>query len=242
MEERRRFLTGPGGKHLLYAIGSSTSVFAWGKPPYDPDHRNGSMFFIDTGRGLFGVTAKHVFEDYERCVAERHVVCQIDNLVFNPIGRLVSRGVQCDVATFRITPEEFKQLGRLTTPWPPVMPKVGEAVILAGLPGIEKKFPDHGYIYFGKVVLIATVDSVSDREISFVRPPDDQVIDTLGKGLPPRNYNMAGMSGGPMATLLETSGVLSWAVSGIISEAHQDYEILKAARADFINDRGTVTC
>lgn len=242
LEERRRFLKGPGGKQLLYALGNSTSAFSWGRPPHDPDHRNGSIFFVNTGRALFGVTAKHVYEKYEQCVVERPVVCQIDNLVINPIERLVSKGVDCDIATFKITPEELKKLGRMTTPWPPVLPKVDEAVILAGLPGIEKRFPDLGYVDFGKVVLIAQVNSISDREISFVRPPDEDVIDTLGKGLPPRHYDMGGMSGGPMATLLERGGIISWAVSGVISQAHQDLEILKAGRADFIDANGEVTC
>lgn len=235
-------MKGPGGKQLLYVFGGSTSAFSWGQPPHDPDHRNGSMFFIETGQGLFGVTARHVYEDYERCAAERPVVCQIDNLLFNPVGRLVSKGVQCDIATFKITPEELKSLGRLTTPWPPVLPKVGEAVILAGFPGIEKRFPDIGYVDFGKVVFIAKVSSVNDREISFVRPPDEDVIDTLGMGLPPRFYDMGGMSGGPMAALLERNGIMSWALSGVISEVHQGFEILKAARADFIDDSGQVTC
>jgi hypothetical protein len=53
---------------------------------------------------------------------------------------------------------------------------------------------------------------------------------------------MGGMSGGPMVTLLERGGIISWAVSGVISEAHRDLEILKAVRADFIDTNGKVTC
>jgi hypothetical protein len=90
---------------------------------------------------------------------------------------------------------------------------------------------------------LAIVDSVSERDISLVTPPPDQLLDILGKGLPLPGYDLAGMSGGPMAILVETrAGIVKWQLAGIIYECHPTFEILKAARADSIHDDGTVDC
>jgi hypothetical protein len=240
LEIKRKFLSGPGGKELLYSIGNSVSALHWGKPIEGGVHSNGSMFFLDTGNGIFGVTAKHVFEEYERSLGESHVVCQIDNLLFNPIERLVSKGIDSDIATFKITAGELKQLGRITTPWPPIIPTEGQAVLLAGFPGCEKKFTSTSSVDFGKLVQLARVDSVNSRDISFVRPSNSDLIDTLGLGLPQRQYNMGGLSGGPMAIVRDVGNILSWAVSGVVYESHDIYEITKAARADAIEADGNV--
>jgi hypothetical protein len=50
------------------------------------------------------------------------------------------------------------------------------------------------------------------------------------------------MSGGPMAALLESGGILLWRLSGVIYEWSPTWEIMFAARADRINDDGTVMC
>ena len=241
-EERSRFIKGTGGKELLRTISNSVSALQWGSPPADHNHRNGSIFFIDTGQGIFGVTARHVYEDYERSLAERYVSCQIDNLRFDPIERLVSKGIECDVATFRIEASELKRLERLTIPWPPKMPMVGNAILFAGIPGCEKRFPELNRVDFGKYVAMAGVTSVSDRDISIVLPPNEDIFDTLEVGLPPRQYDMGGMSGGPIAVVMDNANILSWALSGVIYESHQDFEIVKACRADFIDEDGLISC
>jgi hypothetical protein len=241
--ERHRFLRSEGGKQLLLAIGESVSAIHWGNPrdgAAHSKHNNGSIFFINTGKGIFGVTAKHVYHGYVQRALEEPVVCQIDNLRFDPIQRLVSEGHQCDIAIFRLTDAELGGLGRLTVPWPPLIPKVGHAVLLAGLPGQEKKFPGRNVVNFSKYVAMPKVSSVNERDISMLLPPDDQLIDTLGLGLPPRQYEMAGMSGGPVALVTDSSGILAWRFSGVIYESHSSFEIVKAARADVISENGLV--
>lgn len=214
----------------------SVSILHWASAR--DDHRNGSMFFIDTGAGLFGVTAKHVYEDYKRVVADGYVLCKIDGIPFDPIGRLVSAGTMYDVATFEITEQELQTLGRLTTPWPPVIPQVGQAVLLGGFPGCEKSFSGSNSIDLRIYTAKWIVDSVSERDISIVRPPDNEVLDVHGRGFPKRQYDFGGMSGGPVVIWLDGEHIASWALSGVIYELHQNLEILKAVRADFISEDG----
>jgi hypothetical protein len=107
--------------------------------------RQGSMFFLDCGRGPFAVTAAHVFDEF---LGDRqtHRVrsCQIGNLGFNPEERLIASGThqRIDIATFRVTPEEIATTGKRIVQgtdgaWP-APPNVGEAVFFGGFPGVER--------------------------------------------------------------------------------------------------------
>jgi hypothetical protein len=116
-EERHRFLRGDGGKALLRSIGESVSALHWAPPHAPAAHHNGSIFFINTGQGIFGITAKHVYEGYLLDATQRGpVICQIDNMRFEPIQRFVSQGEKCDIATCRITEAELRELDRMTIP------------------------------------------------------------------------------------------------------------------------------
>jgi hypothetical protein len=244
MDEKRRFLQGDSGKVLIQAIANSVAVLSWWGAAGHGRHYNGSMFFVNTGKALFGVTAKHVYEEYESCAVQYPVTCQIDNLPFNPISRFISRGVDCDVVTLRITQAELDELKRLTIPWPPVIPDKNQIVLYAGFPGIEKKFPKERHVDYGIYTCWTGVHSVNERDFNLVRDPDHEEIDTLQKGLPPRYYEMGGMSGGPVAILLEKpeTGIMFWRLAGIIYESHPGFEIMKAVRADCINDDGQINC
>jgi hypothetical protein len=217
----------------------SVSVLHWASAP--DDHRNGSMFFIDTGAGVFGVTAKHVYDEYLSAAAEKYVLCKVDGMRFDPIERLVSAGVMCDVVTFKISNEELRTLDRLTTPWPPVVPEVGQAVLLAGFPGCEKSFSGSNSIDLRMYAAKWIVDSVSERDISIVRPPDSEVLDIHGKGFPEHQYDFGGMSGGPVVIVIDGGHIFSWALSGVIYELQQSLEIFKAVRADVISEDGRLT-
>jgi len=150
-------------------------------------------------------------------------------------------GRDCDLATFELTQAELRELDRITVPWPPVIPAVGQVVLLAGVSGATKKSPAPGYIDLGYYTAFACVDSVSDRYISSVIPPSDGLLDVLGKGLPPDGYDLGGTSGGPVATLHE-GRIVSWQLSGAICECHPTFNIVKAARADMIKADGAIDC
>jgi hypothetical protein len=88
------------------------------------------------------------------------------------------------------------------------MPLVGQSVLLAGLPGVEKTFPRSSHVDFGKYLAMAAVSCVSELDFSIIVPPNSELIATLGLGFPPRQYNMGGMSGGPLAIVTDGRGYL----------------------------------
>jgi hypothetical protein len=102
-------------------------------------------------------------------------------------------------------------------------------------------FSDHPQLLMTLCLAMAAVSCVSELDFSIIVPPNSELIDTLGLGFPPRQYNMGGMSGGPVAIVTDGSGILAWRLSGIIYESRSDCEVLKAVQADFIRGDGTVS-
>jgi hypothetical protein len=154
--------------------------------------------------------------------------------------RLIFSGNELDLVTFEIRSAEFDRLDRRTVQWPPSIPRVGQSVIMAGFPGVGKRLTGPSTATFGLFHALTGVDSVNEGDISMVRPPDDEVVDVAGKGLPPRAFDMGGMSGGPVFAVLENAGIVSWFLAGVIYECHINLEITKAVRADRIDENGMV--
>jgi hypothetical protein len=97
------------------------------------------------------------------------------------------------------------------------------------------------HVDFSFYLAMGAVENVSDSDISWHKPPNENLQDTLGLGLPPPEYNLAGMSGGPVTALFESpSGIASWALAGIIYECQASWEIVKAVRADRIGADGII--
>lgn len=226
-------------RELFGTVQQSTSVLSWGNSGRVSN--NGSVFFIDTGKVLMAVTARHVYHAYVEAALKAPHLCYIDNLPFDPIRTFLSEGKDVDIATFRITPAELKTLGELTMPWPPIIPEPGKSVILAGWPGVGRSSPAPAKVHFRCYIAMFGVDNVNDLSISMMKPPNSELVDIVGKGLPPAQFDIGGMSGGPIAAVLKTpSGLITWQLSAVIYEGHQTFEIFKGARADFIGDDGNV--
>ena len=213
----------------------------WGNPTRGVPS-NGSIFFVDTGKSLVAVTARHVYEaSCETALQDPRVVCQIDNLRFDPRQRVIALGRDCDMATFAFRKDDLAEIGKTTVPWPPVVPVEGAIVLFAGLPGETKKSPEPGHVEGGYLTGLARVDSINDRDISCVIPPNELLLDVIGKGLPPPDYDLGGMSGGPVAVVSDTdSSILSWSIAGVIYECGGSFRIIKAVRADRIGDDGVI--
>jgi hypothetical protein len=116
-------------------------------PLYALSH-NGSMFFLDCGRGAFAVTAAHVYESYLEHVHKRRVRgVQVGAVGFDPRERLIASGkrlgLNIDIATFRVTPAEISATGKKIIrgtdgPWPPP-PNKGDVVCRYGSLGVTRR-------------------------------------------------------------------------------------------------------
>ena len=114
-------------------------------------------------------------------------------------------------------------------------------MVFAGVPGFARSNPAPGVAGFSCYVGMFPVDNVNERSISMIRPPRDEMVDIMGKGLPPDALDIGGMSGGPIATMqITTSGIVVWNIAAVIYEGHQSFDIIKGMRADLIDENGIV--
>jgi hypothetical protein len=220
--------------------------------------RNGSAFFLDAGKGPFGVTAQHVIQGWREDRARKNVVAlQMAGIPFDPEGKnkIIAEHAGIDIATFRISPEEIKLTGKTVlkgyqSHWPPQPPLEGRGVYFAGFPGVEKLWLSQRDISFGIAPGGGVANSVSEDNVSSLIDRE-KIIPVLGDGIPPENYNFQGISGGPMLSVIEYKGLIrSWALAGVIyegpntsekpGEAIPGLEIVRARRAHYIFPDGSL--
>jgi hypothetical protein len=86
---------------------------------------NGSCFFLDFSGQLFLVTAAHVYDGYldgKQKSGTKNIVCQIDNIPFDPEAKLHSYNRDLDIATFGFSYDDLIKMGKQATSgsrWPP---------------------------------------------------------------------------------------------------------------------------
>jgi hypothetical protein len=216
----------------------------------DPDRsrtdriRNGTTFFLECGHGAFGVTAGHVYDEFA-AHAERGARCRIgESPVCDLRDRLISRGTTTDIATYRVTTEEVCQFGGAILTgyqdqWPPKAAEVDRGVLFAGFPGMARELPTEYHIEWGIYSALGIASSVSLRDVSCLLERHEWVP-TQGAIEPEEGYDLGGISGAPMLALVD-GDVVGWRLAGVIYECSREIgEIVRAARADYIEADGSV--
>lgn len=249
----RAVMAGGLGRAELEFVASLTAPLFWVIQHDDGAYqvRNGSAFFLDAGNGPFAVTAHHVLEGWRRHRESDNVVAfQIGDETLDLAGRnaIIATHAGMDIATFRITAEEVAAIGHTVltgcqNEWPPQPPEEGRGVYYAGFPGAERIWLSQNEISFGVAPTGGVASSVSEKDVSSL-VSREHLIDVMGCGDLPENYDCGGMSGGPMLMVVERRGLRSWALAGVIYEGPNPspgdsggiagLEMIKARRAHFI--------
>ncbi len=252
---------GDFGRELADAIVSYATPILWSAGAtvggMDDEINNGTTFFLDCGRGPFGVTAGHVYEDYKARAAAAGVPCQIGlgqpgrvSRRFDLRERLIARSESPDIATYQISPEEIARTGArvvTVTEWPPRVPSVDDTVAFAGFPGSGRMIVSPGQLSFEPFHGAAFVEDVSLERIA-CPIPREWVIPIRGRRFPGPGDDDPGMSGGPLFCV-ERGAILSWRLVGVIcdgggggfeGEGGPFLDVLFGARADLINADGTI--
>lgn len=246
MDEARRLVQGPFGRALHEAVHQYIRPLWWFDPNRSgPDRiRNGTTFVLDCGHGPFGVTAGHVYDEFAMH-AERGARCRIGaGPVWDLRPRLISRGKQVDIATYRVTAEELRQLGGVILTgyqegWPPKPAEANRGLIFAGFPAVERQLLDEQHIEWGIYSALGIASSVSDRDVSCLLERHEWVP-TPGAPPPQEGYDLGGMSGAPVLSIVH-GDVFGWRLAGVVYECSREIgEIVRAVRADFIGVDGTV--
>ncbi len=218
--------------------------------------RNGTAFFLNTGERFIGVTAHHVIAGYLESDARKGPLTLTTNGVGIPLnvnGSLIDSHSSIDIATFAITEEEVKRLGKevcggYQKTWPPSQPMQNGGIYYSGYPGVGTR-QTPGVITFGAVCGSGVATQVNEKVISS-QIERQHLMPALGDGIMPENFDFRGMSGGPMITVVQHLGLRSWMLAGVIfqgpstsndaNEAIAGLEIIRARPAHFIMSDGTL--
>jgi hypothetical protein len=234
-------------QYLKIATGYSIPIF-W-ESNNTSINSNGTTFILDTGERKFVVTAAHVYRSYiEEKQTGNASNCQLANVPFELEDRLISVSHSTDIATFEISEKEIESLnftvlrGSNAT-WPPPRPEENNMVVVSGFPGIERIQTEQDAYNFGYYCFNTPVNSISEKHFgcSFDR---SYWRDAIGKGLPPENYDMGGISGAPAIALIKSKDeIVTWRLAGVVYEATASEtlgEIMFVHHADLIEPDGTI--
>lgn len=252
VDQVRELLGGRLGRELLNVARRYVTPLYWHTPKEDGKRtidNNGSAFILNAGANPILVTAGHVFEGYvaahEQAIG---AVCQVGGVIFPIVDRLIENGRRrgVDIATFHITEAEIAEIGKnvltgYNAVWPPSEAAVGDAALLAGYPGRERRELGNQAADFGIYAGLTPVTLRSDRHFGCVL---DHTYwhDVVGCGMPPEGYNLGGASGAPVLLVVESAAhVISWSLGGVLYTSSVELgEVLYVAHARFILPDGTL--
>jgi hypothetical protein len=258
LEEAKTIMAGGLGEFELRLVTSFCVPLAWRE---HGEHgaivpRSGTAFFLNTGERVIGVTAQHVIAGYQDSCAPKGPLTLTTNGVGIPIdldARIIDSHPDIDIATFSVTPDEVKDLGKeicggYQKTWPPSLPMRNGGIYYSGYPGVGTR-QTPGVITFGAVCGSGVATQVNERVISS-QIERDHLAPVFSDELMPENFDFRGMSGGPMITVVQHKGLRSWMLGGVIfqgpstsddpNEAIAGLEIIRARPAHFILPDGTL--
>jgi hypothetical protein len=244
IEEAKTLLAGDLGDIYRDILKTSCVPIFWFDPNQDNGAvlHNGTLTLVRTPQRVLGITAEHVISAYQSDRGNKRVRFQLMNAVVDNL-EVIASSKRLDLATIAITDKVLKELGKDVAPlasWPPQAPQDGRAVMLAGYPGIERLEPKTLEVDFGLFTALGVARGVTNEQITWV-VERDFAINHQHLTQPPPEYELGGISGGPLIGWFETAGHIShYCLSGIISQAHPNLENVIAKRADFIRDDGTI--
>jgi len=211
---------------------------------------NGTLTIVQTPKALLGVTASHVFRQYEADRKNGSVRLQLMNEVVDDLDkRLLDISDKLDLATFALEEGLVKRLGR--TPlgvWPPRPPQEGKGIMISGFPAVERIESKNFEVNFGLFTALGVARRVTEKQITWLLEREFQLANARVPA-PPPEYDLGGISGGPLISWFESPNFVSHhCLSGIVIE-HPDYksnkdmppiERLVAIRADSIAESGKI--
>ena len=218
--------------------------------------RNGTAFFQNTGERLIGITAQHVVAGYLDSDVRKGPFTLTTNGVGIPLDldtRMIDSHTEIDIATFSVTEEEVKRLGKeicrgYQKTWPPSLPMQNGGIYYSGYPGVGTR-QTPGVITFGAVCGSGIATQVNEKVISS-QIEREYLMRAIGDENLPENFDFRGMSGGPMITVVQYRGLRSWMLGGVIfqgpstsddpNEAITGLEIIRARPAHFIFPDGNL--
>lgn len=224
---------------------TSTAAFYWYPLNDESFIKQGTIFFVNTGKRLIAITNHHVYDAYIKDISNNQsIICQIGTSKysgFKPKERLIDSYKYLDIATFDIVLKDLEELKKQPingsqSKWPPTPPKRNQGIFSIGFPGQERLVDTKkGVIEWGYIYLLGIAETVNEQKISVqLKPEYRDKISTM-----PYHYNMQGISGSPLI-VLEMQPVFSYRLGGIIYESNSDLGLIFASPINCINVDGSI--
>ncbi|MDO9533224.1 MAG: hypothetical protein Q7O12_14005 [Deltaproteobacteria bacterium] len=246
LEKAKRLLAGDLGDVLRKILMDCCVALFWFQRRKDNPTilHNGTVTLVQTPKKLLGITAAHILRKYEKDRREQKIRLQLADCVVDDIfERVIAISDRFDIATFEFDRELLANMCKDMVPlesWPPQPPQEGRGIMLAGFPGKERLEKNKLEADFGLFTALGIARIVNDRQITWAVDREYFLKTQTIKNLSP-NYDLGGISGGPLISWFETSNYISYyKLSGIITEANATLETVVASRAECINEDGTI--
>lgn len=233
-----------GGRlnHLWEAAKFMCAPFWWHNNDRDRPAflHNGTICVIDTGDRVIGVTAGHVFRQLEEDRASgATLVCQLGADTLSPFSRVIDIDDMVDLATFDLP--EWKE--RSTTyrtsraEWPHPRASQSDWVLYGGFPGSLRALGQVEARFVFETIT-GHVGDVTPTRIILHGNSSHIISSTTGR---PDHLDSspAGMSGGPVLVVDDSTAEPTLALVGFITEAGS-FDTLLAQHADLIQPDGTI--
>jgi len=249
LAQAEKLLKGDLGEIHRDILKKSCAPFYW-HLPNGQCLNNGTMTFLRTPKKLLGVTAEHVLRSYEKCANDQKILRLMNAYITDLPDRIIDRSATLDLATIEIDEIILKSIGKEVVPLEPSprLPQEGKGVMLAGYHENGRRVDElPNTINFGLFTCNEVIRRITNTQISIMLNRDDMInvpgIETL-----PQNYNLSGISGGPLIALFETQNYISYyRLAGIIVQ-QPDYENsdiaierVIATRVDMIREDGKIS-
>jgi|GEM_PF-2082046 len=228
----------------LRGIAQSTCVPFWWHG-YSSDgtykiHHNGTICFLKTGMRIVGVTAHHVFDKYRMALEiDPQTRCQFGGTTIEPISRLISENRYLDLATFDLSTVVVAAAGataHVPIHWPTQEVKTTEVAIYGGYPGSLREehetTADIPFQWFAGSPLSVTPENLKlhiDME-HFHQPLHGAKLS---------NWDLGGMSGGPVFRLV-TTPIERLELAAFIYESQPNLSLVYARPSHYITQDGSI--
>ncbi|MFC1679099.1 hypothetical protein ACFL2T_02685 [Elusimicrobiota bacterium] len=237
-----------GQQLAKFPLRFAKAVF-FGKPPKasaTPDINNGTISFIDFGKGPVGITCSHVLQAYrDRLSSDSQTVFQVGHFEFNPLDYIIAESEELDLATINLSDGRFESIkseGDIgnecfrPAKWPPGSIAAENYVAFAGFPGAWRKYLSRSEIVFDSFSSGACrVGSVAEDHFvcQFERT---EWVKTADSDARPDLHDLGGMSGGSVFILRE----LNWEFMGIIYDFSPKFDLMHVRLSNLINTDGKI--
>ncbi|TKB60376.1 MAG: hypothetical protein E8D48_13280 [Nitrospira sp.] len=198
-------------------------------------HRNGTVCFLQTGKRLVGVTARHVFNGYLIAkAAQPDIRCQFGGVLINPETRLIAENTVLDLATFDVSEVIVAAAGAApytSVTWPSREASASDVVLYGGYPGAlrveHETTADIPFQWFAGTPISVTSENLKLRI-------DWENFHQVFEGQSIGNADMGGFSGGPVFRLVPAPPVERLELVAFIYEWEPSLSLLFARPAHYI--------